>query len=173
MEHNIRRVVAGASIGNAVEWFDFAIYGFLATYIAADFFPAGNETTALLNTFAIFAAAFFVRPLGGFFFGPLGDRIGRQKVLAIVILFGGVLVSAMLAETRTGDAADMAVALIVLGAGLLALAALFLPPLDLPLALRPKLAPGTHALEASPDEQRGVDLVFQAFFDGGIIDGGP
>ncbi|OAN37021.1 MFS transporter [Mycolicibacterium iranicum] len=86
MEHDIRRVVTGASIGNAVEWFDFAIYGFLATYIAAHFFPAGNETTALLNTFAIFAAAFFMRPLGGFFFGPLGDRIGRQKVLAIVIL---------------------------------------------------------------------------------------
>jgi MFS transporter, MHS family, proline/betaine transporter len=82
----LRKVIVGASIGNAVEWFDFAIYGFLATYIAANFFPAGNETTALLNTFAIFAAAFFMRPLGGFVFGPLGDRIGRQRVLAIVIL---------------------------------------------------------------------------------------
>jgi MFS transporter, MHS family, proline/betaine transporter len=82
----LRRVIAGASIGNAVEWFDFAIYGFLATYIAANFFPAGNDTAALLNTFAIFAAAFFMRPLGGLVFGPLGDRIGRQRVLAIVIL---------------------------------------------------------------------------------------
>ncbi|MCV7318203.1 MFS transporter [Mycolicibacterium confluentis] len=82
----LRRVIAGASIGNAVEWFDFAIYGFLATYIAANFFPAGNDTAALLNTFAIFAAAFFTRPLGGFVFGPLGDRIGRHKVLALVIL---------------------------------------------------------------------------------------
>ena len=71
---------------NTVEWFDFAIYGFLATYIAEKFFPSGDETAALLNTFAIFAAAFFMRPLGGFFFGPLGDRIGRQKVLALVIL---------------------------------------------------------------------------------------
>jgi MHS family proline/betaine transporter-like MFS transporter len=78
--------VLGASIGNAVEWFDFAIYGFLATYIAVNFFPAGNETAALLNTFAIFAAAFFMRPLGGFVFGPLGDRLGRQRVLAVVIL---------------------------------------------------------------------------------------
>jgi MHS family proline/betaine transporter-like MFS transporter len=82
----IRRAVRAASIGNTVEWFDFAIYGFLATYIAAKFFPTGDETAALLNTFAIFAAAFFMRPLGGFFFGPLGDRIGRQKVLAVVIL---------------------------------------------------------------------------------------
>jgi MHS family proline/betaine transporter-like MFS transporter len=82
----IRRAVRGAAVGNLVEWYDFAIYGFLATYIAAKFFPSGDETAALLNTFAIFAAAFFMRPLGGFFFGPLGDRIGRQRVLAIVIL---------------------------------------------------------------------------------------
>lgn len=82
----LRRAVRGASIGNTVEWFDFAIYGFLATYVAEKFFPSGDDTAALLNTFAIFAAAFFMRPLGGFFFGPLGDRIGRQKVLALVIL---------------------------------------------------------------------------------------
>jgi MHS family proline/betaine transporter-like MFS transporter len=82
----LRQVIIGASIGNAVEWYDFAIYGFLATFIAANFFPAGNETAALLSTFAIFAAAFVMRPLGGLVFGPLGDRIGRQRVLAIVIL---------------------------------------------------------------------------------------
>jgi MHS family proline/betaine transporter-like MFS transporter len=82
----LRRVVSGASIGNAVEWYDFAIYGFLATSIAANFFPSGNDTAALLKTFAIFAAAFVMRPLGGLVFGPLGDRIGRQRVLAVVIL---------------------------------------------------------------------------------------
>lgn len=86
MASEIRRVVAGASIGNAVEWYDFAIYGFLATRIADKFFPPGNDTAALLNTFAVFAAAFFVRPVGGFVFGPMGDRIGRQRVLALVIL---------------------------------------------------------------------------------------
>src|SRR6476646_950083 len=78
----LRKAVTGASIGNAVEWFDFAPYGFLA----AIFFPTGDDTAALLKTFAIFAAAFFMRPLGGFVFGPLGDRIGRQRVLALVIL---------------------------------------------------------------------------------------
>jgi MFS transporter, MHS family, proline/betaine transporter len=82
----VRRAVRGAAVGNAVEWFDFAIYGFLATYIAKNFFPSQDETAALLSTFAVFAAAFFMRPLGGFFFGPLGDRIGRQRVLALVIL---------------------------------------------------------------------------------------
>lgn len=86
MPSEVRKAITGASIGNAVEWFDFAIYGFLATFIAANFFPAGNETAALLNTFAIFAATFFMRPLGGFVFGPLGDKLGRQRVLALVIL---------------------------------------------------------------------------------------
>ena len=82
----IRKAVRGAAIGNTVEWYDFAIYGFLATFIADKFFPSGDETAALLSTFAVFAAAFFMRPLGGFFFGPLADRIGRQRVLALVIL---------------------------------------------------------------------------------------
>ena len=82
----IRKAVRGAAIGNTVEWYDFAIYSTLATYIADQFFPSGDETAALLSTFAVFAAAFFMRPLGGFFFGPLGDRIGRQRVLALVIL---------------------------------------------------------------------------------------
>jgi hypothetical protein len=48
-----RRVVQGAVIGNAVEWYDFAVYGYLATLLAGHFFPSGNETAALLNTFAI------------------------------------------------------------------------------------------------------------------------
>ncbi|MDT5237189.1 MAG: transporter, family, proline/betaine transporter [Mycobacterium sp.] len=65
MAADVRRAVTGASIGNAVEWFDCAIYGFLATFIAANFFPSGNETAALLNTFAIFAAAFLCDPSAG------------------------------------------------------------------------------------------------------------
>jgi MHS family proline/betaine transporter-like MFS transporter len=85
-EATLRKAVIGAAVGNTVEWFDFAVYGFLATSIAATFFPSQNETAALLSTFAVFAAAFFMRPLGGLFFGPLGDRIGRQRVLAVVIL---------------------------------------------------------------------------------------
>ena len=82
----LRKAVVAAAVGNGVEWFDFAVYGFLATYIGANFFPNEDPTISLLSTFAVFAAAFFARPLGGLFFGPLGDRIGRQKVLATVIL---------------------------------------------------------------------------------------
>jgi MFS transporter, MHS family, proline/betaine transporter len=83
---SVRQAIVGAAIGNTVEWYDFAIYGFLATYIAKQFFPSANDTAALLSTFAVFAVAFFMRPLGGFFFGPLGDRIGRKRVLAIVVV---------------------------------------------------------------------------------------
>ena len=110
MSTAVRKAVVGASIGNAVEWFDFAIYGFLATFIAAHFFPAGDDTAALLNTFAIFAAAFFMRPLGGLVFGPLGDRIGRQKVLAVVILLmsGATLLIGLLPTyTSIGVAAPL------------------------------------------------------------------
>lgn len=85
-EGAVRKAVTAAAIGNAVEWFDFAVYGFLATYIGANFFPSEDPTVQLLSAFAVFAAAFFARPLGGLFFGPLGDRIGRQRVLATVIL---------------------------------------------------------------------------------------
>ncbi|WP_244302788.1 MFS transporter [Pseudomonas saxonica] len=82
----LRKVIVAAAIGNFVEWFDFAIYGFLATTIAQQFFPSGNASAALLKTFAVFAVAFAFRPLGGIFFGMLGDRIGRKRTLAMTIL---------------------------------------------------------------------------------------
>ena len=82
----LRKVIVAAAIGNFVEWFDFAIYGFLATTIAQQFFPSGDASAALLKTFAVFAVAFAFRPLGGIFFGMLGDRIGRKRTLAMTIL---------------------------------------------------------------------------------------
>ncbi|KAA9148671.1 MFS transporter [Amycolatopsis acidicola] len=81
-----RKVLFAAGAGHFVEWFDVGIYGTLSTVIAANFFAAGDATAALLSTFAVFAAGFVIRPLGGFFFGPLADKIGRQRVLAIVVL---------------------------------------------------------------------------------------
>ncbi len=74
-----------------MEWFDFGVYAYLATTIGKVFFPDASGSAQLLSTFAIFAAAFIVRPLGGLFFGPLGDRIGRKKVLAttIILMAGG------------------------------------------------------------------------------------
>lgn len=82
----LRRVIAAASIGNFVEWFDFAAYGFLATILTREFFPSGDPTVGLLKTFAVFAVAFAFRPLGGLFFGVVGDRVGRKRTLAFTIL---------------------------------------------------------------------------------------
>ncbi|MFP3517046.1 MFS transporter [Pseudomonas sp. SIMBA_077] len=82
----LRKVIVAASIGNFVEWFDFAVYGFLATTIAEQFFPSEDASAALLKTFAVFAVAFAFRPLGGVVFGLLGDKIGRKRTLAMTIL---------------------------------------------------------------------------------------
>ncbi|MFE7382595.1 glycine betaine/L-proline transporter ProP [Streptomyces zhihengii] len=86
----VKRAVKAASLGNAMEWFDFGIYSYLAVTIGHVFFPSGNDTAQLLSSFATFAVAFLVRPLGGMFFGPMGDRIGRKKVLALTMILMAV-----------------------------------------------------------------------------------
>ncbi|NEY35800.1 MFS transporter [Streptomyces sp. PRKS01-65] len=85
-ERAVKRAVKAASLGNAMEWFDFGIYSYLAATIGRVFFPSGNDTAQLLSSFATFAVAFLVRPLGGMVFGPMGDKIGRKKVLALTMI---------------------------------------------------------------------------------------
>jgi MHS family proline/betaine transporter-like MFS transporter len=85
-ERAVRRAVKAASLGNAMEWFDFGIYSYLAATLGRVFFPSGNDTVQLLSSFATFAVAFLVRPLGGMVFGPMGDKIGRKKVLALTMI---------------------------------------------------------------------------------------
>ncbi|MFJ7997295.1 glycine betaine/L-proline transporter ProP [Streptomyces sp. NPDC096310] len=89
-EQAVKRAVKAASLGNAMEWFDFGIYSYLAVTIGHVFFPSGNPTIELLSSFATFAVAFLVRPLGGMFFGPLGDRLGRKKILALTMMLMAV-----------------------------------------------------------------------------------
>lgn len=81
----VHRAIAASAIGNATEWFDYGIYAYGLTYIAAAIFP-GDTAEAILFALATFAISFLVRPLGGLVWGPLGDRIGRKSVLAITIL---------------------------------------------------------------------------------------
>ena len=81
----IRKAVTAASIGNVLEWYDFAVYGYVATLIAKNFFPAGSELTALLNTFLTFGLGFLARPLGGIVIGRLGDTHGRKFALLVTI----------------------------------------------------------------------------------------
>ncbi|WP_329460245.1 glycine betaine/L-proline transporter ProP [Streptomyces sp. NBC_01497] len=82
----VHRAVSAAALGNMMEWFDFGVYAYLATTLGKVFFPSSSPGTQVVSTFATFAAAFFVRPLGGLVFGPLGDRIGRKRVLAITMI---------------------------------------------------------------------------------------
>ncbi|MFC8779139.1 glycine betaine/L-proline transporter ProP [Streptomyces nigra] len=85
-EAAVKRAVKAASLGNAMEWFDFGIYSYLAVTLGHVFFPSGNDTVQLLSSFATFAVSFLVRPIGGMVFGPMGDKIGRKKVLAFTMI---------------------------------------------------------------------------------------
>ena len=81
-----RRAVTAAVVGNLLEWYDFAVYGYLALILAKRFFPQGDELSALLSTFATFGVGFVVRPLGGILIGRLGDVKGRKAALTLTIL---------------------------------------------------------------------------------------
>jgi len=82
-----RRALLAGSVGNLIEWYEFGVYGYFATVIAARFFTpeGGSEVEGLVKAYASFALAFFFRPVGAALFGRLGDRIGRRPVLILVI----------------------------------------------------------------------------------------
>jgi MHS family alpha-ketoglutarate permease-like MFS transporter len=86
----VRQLLA-ASVGNAVEWYDWYAYTFLATYIADQIFPrsADDSLVPLLSTFAVFAVGFFMRPVGGLLMGAIADRRGRRTALTVTILLMG------------------------------------------------------------------------------------
>jgi metabolite-proton symporter len=107
-----RRILAivGASSGNLVEWYDFYTYAFTSIYFAAAFFPAGDATSQLLATAAIFAVGFFMRPLGGWLFGWLADKHGRKNSMVISVLMmcaGSLMVAVLPTYASIGFAAPM------------------------------------------------------------------
>lgn len=81
----LRKSVFGAAIGNLIEWFDYASYGYFAVVMSSVFFATSNKTVALLSTFAVFAVSFIVRPFGGMIWGYYGDRLGRKRILVITV----------------------------------------------------------------------------------------
>ena len=100
-----RRIAAivAASSGNLVEWFDFYIYAFCTIYFAPAFFPKSDPTAQLLNTAAVFAAGFLMRPIGGWLFGRLADRKGRKNALvsSVAMMCAGSLAIACLPTYAT------------------------------------------------------------------------
>jgi MHS family proline/betaine transporter-like MFS transporter len=82
----LRRAIGASAMGNAVEWFDYGVYAYVAVYIGRAFFPSEDPTTSTLSSLAVFAISFLIRPIGGLVWGPLGDRLGRRAILAVTII---------------------------------------------------------------------------------------
>lgn len=104
-----RGIVAGV-VGNMLEWYDFALFGFFARQIGTHFFPAGDPTVSLLAAFGTFAAGFFMRPVGGALFGWIGDRFGRKQALVgsvLAMAFPSCFIGLLPDVTRIGLAAPI------------------------------------------------------------------
>lgn len=82
---NEKLVIAASSLGTVFEWYDFYLYGLLATYISAQFFSGVNETTGFIFALAAFAAGFAVRPFGAIVFGRVGDMVGRKNTFLVTM----------------------------------------------------------------------------------------
>lgn len=112
------KAIVGGSIGNLVEWYDWYAYSAFAIYFSASFFPKENATVQLLNTAGIFALGFLMRPLGGYLFGRIADRIGRKQAMTLSVLlmsFGSLLI----AFTPTYASIGLAAPILLLTARLL------------------------------------------------------
>lgn len=136
--------IAAVAAGNALEFYDFLIFGFFAVQISAVFFPSDSPTTSLLRTLAIFGVGFLTRPLGGILIGPLGDRIGRKPAM---LLSFGLMGLAIVGMALTPSYASIGIAAPVL-------AVIF--RLLQGFALGGEVGPTTAFLmEAAPPEKRG------------------
>lgn len=103
----IRSIIA-ASSGNLVEWFDFYIYAFTAVYFAHNFSNSDNPTIQQISAFGVFAAGFFMRPIGSWLFGSLADKIGRKSSMVfsvILMAVGSFLIAALPSKESVGDLA--------------------------------------------------------------------
>src|ERR1700751_5163699 len=109
---NFRRVITAASGGNVIEWYDFYIFGSLATILSLKFFEKSHPVAALLSTIALFTAGFLFRPLGAFVFGWLGDRVGR-KYTFIMTLVGMALGTGAIGLIPTFEQIGLAAAIIL------------------------------------------------------------
>ncbi|MEV5823943.1 MFS transporter [Spirillospora sp. NPDC052242] len=99
-EAAVRKAVIASAMGNCIEWFDFGVFsaGVMTAIIGDVFFPEDSAGSATLRSFALIAAAFLARPFGGLFFGPMGDKLGRKRVLAttIILMSGATFVIGIL-----------------------------------------------------------------------------
>src|SRR6201987_4899886 len=88
-EYGIWRVILASAVGTMIEWYDFYIFGSLASVLALKFYPVGNDTFALIAYLATFAVGFLVRPFGALFFGRIGDLVGRKYAFLVTLSIMG------------------------------------------------------------------------------------
>src|ERR1700733_12489934 len=89
-EYSIWRIIAAASVGTMIEWYDFYIFGSLTAILALKFYPPGNDLFAFVAYLATFAVGFLVRPFGALFFGRIGDLVGRKYAFLVTLIIMGV-----------------------------------------------------------------------------------
>jgi MFS family permease len=114
-------VITASAAGTIIEWYDFYLYGVLAAFFSTQFFPKGNDTTALLASLATFGAGFAVRPFGAAFFGRIGDIVGRKFTFLVTITVMGVataLVGVLPTYTQIGILAPIILVILRLAQGL-------------------------------------------------------
>lgn len=119
--NSIAKVIGASSLGTLIEWYDFYIFGSLASIIGKHLFPSDSGASALINTLAIFAAGFIVRPFGALVFGRLGDLIGRKYtfLLTLVLMGGSTFIIGLIPSFETiGYAAPILVLILRLVQGL-------------------------------------------------------
>src|SRR5438105_5944341 len=109
---NFRTVITAAAVGNVIEWYDFYIFGSLASVLSVKFFEKSHPVAALLSTIALFTAGFLIRPLGAFLFGWMGDRVGR-KYTFIITLSGMALGTGAIGLIPTFDQIGLSAAIIL------------------------------------------------------------
>src|SRR3954452_6067605 len=109
-----RRVAGAAAIGNFMEWFDFAVYGFFAVTIGKVFFPSDSDTASLLSSLAVYGVAFLVRPIGGLVLGAFADRHGRRAALSLTVVLMGVSTTLVAALPTYASVGFLAPVLLIL-----------------------------------------------------------
>lgn len=147
--NNIWTVISASSAGTMIEWYDFYIFGSLATIISHNYFPKGDEIVSLLLTLATFATGFIVRPFGAIFFGRIGDLVGRKYTFLVTLLIMGgatALIGLLPTYESIGIAAPIMLLILRLLQG---------------LALGGEYGgAATYVAEHSPDKQRGFFTSF-------------
>ena len=119
--YSIPRIIAASSVGTMIEWYDFYIFGSLATVISPLFYPKGNDTLALIAYLSTFAVGFVVRPFGALFFGRIGDIVGRKYAFLVTLIIMGVataLIGILPTYATIGIAAPMVLLVIRILQGL-------------------------------------------------------